>query len=139
MLERLIEIRRWRILFFFGFDARDKERILDALVWAKAPASIVHKVSGNISAGNLNEGFCYSNPARRVSVVGVGQTDSGPEFLDTAVHEIAHIALHIAEEDGIDPYSEELTYLMGDISRGISDVVCRMSCPECRSKKHTER
>ena len=39
--------------------------------------------------------------------------------------------MHIAEEDGIDPYSEELAYLMGDISHDISYVVCELSCPHC--------
>lgn len=131
MQARFIEIRRWSTLFYFGFDTKDKERILDALVWADAPDSVLEKVSGNISAGNLDEGFCFSNPSLRVSIVGVGKTSSGPEFMDTTVHEIAHIALHIAEADGIDPYSEELAYLMGDISREVSDIVCELSCPHC--------
>ena len=131
MEARFIEIRRWSVLFYFSFDTRDKERILDALVWADAPDSVLDKVSRSISAGKFNEGFCFSNPSLRVSVVGVGETNTGPEFLNTCVHEIAHVALHIAEEDGIDPYSEDLAYLMGDISREISDIVCEMSCPHC--------
>lgn len=131
MQARLIEIRRWSVLFYFGFDTRDKERILDALVWADAPDSILDEVSRNISAGKFNEGFCFSNPSLRVSIVGIGETTTGPEFMDTTVHEIAHVALHIAKEDKIDPYSEELAYLMGDISREISDIVCELSCPHC--------
>ena len=131
MQARLIEIRRWSVLFYFGFDTRDKERILDALVWADAPDSILDEVSRNISAGKFNEGFCFSNPSLRVRIVGIGETTTGPEFMDTTVHEIAHVALHIAKEDKIDPYSEELAYLMGDISREISDIVCELSGPHC--------
>lgn len=66
--------------------------------------------------------------------IGVSETVSGPEFLNTTIHEIAHVAMHIAEEDGIDPYSEELAYLMGDISHDISYVVCELSCPHCSRK-----
>ena len=105
---------------------------MDALVWANAPDSIISKVSENISAGNFNEGFCFSNPLERKTVVGVGKTDTGPEFLNTTVHEVAHIAQHIAEEDGVDPFSEEFAYLIGNIMHDISDIVCEMSCPRCR-------
>lgn len=134
MVARFIEIRRWGILFYFSFDIRDKERILESLVWADAPDSIISKVSENISAGRLDEGFCYSNPRDRITVLGIGKTSTGPEFLDTTVHEIAHVAQDIARVDGIDPWGEDFAYLAGDISHGVSDVVCEMSCPHCRER-----
>lgn len=134
MTIRRVHIRRWDILFYLSFGTEDKERILDALIWAQAPESVIQNVSENISAGNPNEGFCYSNPRQRKTVIGVSETTTGPEFLNSVVHEIAHVAMHIAEEDWIDPYSEELAYLMGDISRDISYVVCELSCPHCRKK-----
>lgn len=115
----------------FSFDKRDKERILDALVWADAPDSILAHVSDNVSAGFLDEGFTFSNTRLRRSVCAVGRASSGPEVLDTTVHEIIHIAQHVAEEYGIDPYSEEFAYLGGDVSRTISDIVCELSCPHC--------
>lgn len=131
---RKTHIRNWQIAFFFSFDAYDTGIIKEALVWADAPASIIRQASESVSSGNLNEGFCFSNPRLRRSVVGVSETVSGPEFLNTTIHEIAHVAMHIAEEDGIDPYSEELAYLMGDISHDISYVVCELSCPHCSRK-----
>lgn len=132
MTIRKIRIRNWQIAFYFSFDAYDIGVIKDALLWADAPASVIRDVSEKASSGVLNEGFCYSNPRLRKSVVGIGETDTGPEFLNTAIHEIAHVAMHIAEKDGIDPYSEKLAYLMGDISHDISPIVCEMSCPRCR-------
>ena len=135
MTIRRVHIRRWDILFYLSFDTDDKERILDALVWAQAPSSVIRDVSENISAGNPNEGFCYSNPLQRKTVIGVSETTTGPEFLNSVVHEIAHVAMHIAEEDGIDPYSEDLAYLIGDISHDISYVVCELSCPHCNSRR----
>ena len=134
MVIRRIHIRHWDILFYFSFDGYNKERILEALVWAEAPDSVVSSVSQNIGAGQYNEGFCFSNPDLRRTVVGIGQTDSGPEFLNTTIHEIVHVAQHIAREEGIDPYGEEFAYLAGDISREISYVVCEMSCPHCRGE-----
>ena len=54
-----------------------------------------------------------------------------PPSLNTIVHEIVHIAQHIAIEDGIDPLGEEMAYLCGDIASTVSDIVCVLSCPHC--------
>lgn len=132
MLDREINIRRWKTLFLFSFGTDDIERVFDALLWADAPESIVRKVSGNVSAGRLDEGFCFSNPRIRRTVVGVGKTSTASEFLDTTIHEIVHVTQDIAHTDGIEPWGEDFAYLAGDISRCVSDIVCEMSCPHCR-------
>ena len=134
MLVRNVNIRHWEILFLFSFDTYDMERIYDALIWAEAPNSIIQQVSEKVSAGNLDEGFTFSNSSLRKTVFAIGKTSSGPEVLDSTVHEIIHITQHIATEDGIDPYSETFAYLGGDISREISDIVCELSCPHCNRK-----
>lgn len=132
MVVRRTYIRLWEIIFFFDFDADDKERIIHALVGAGAPVSIVSRVSRSIDDGKLNEGFTYSNPKLRQSVVGIGKTSSGPEFMNSTVHEIVHLAQDIAIAYKISLGGEEIAYLAGDISRSVSEVVCELSCPHCR-------
>lgn len=134
MITRKINIRHWDILFLFSFDAYDMERIYDALVWADAPDSIIQQVSENVSADVLNEGFTYSNPSLRRTIFAIGRASSGPEVLDSVVHEIIHICQHVAIEDGIDPFGEPFAYLGGHISREISDIVCELSCPHCNGR-----
>lgn len=131
MVSRIVHIRRWEILFLFSFDIDDMERIHDALFWAEAPDSIIQQVSENVSAGFLDEGFTFTNPDLRRTVFAISETSSGPEVLDSTVHEIIHITQHISLEDDIDPYSEKFAYLGGDISREVSDIVCELSCPHC--------
>lgn len=135
MITRLIRIRRWQVLFLFSFDIDDMEDILDALSWVDAPDSIVSQVSENVSVGNLDEGFTYSDPDLRKTVFAISKTSSGPEVLDSTVHEIIHIVQHIALQDGMDMFSESVAYLGGDISRAISDIVCELSCPHCNSRE----
>lgn len=135
MRTRVTRINDWTIEFYFSFDIYDKERLLDALLWADAPHSLISKVSENIDSERLDEGFCYSNPYLRRTVLGTGVASSGPEVLDSMVHEIIHICQHMAEEDGIDPFGESLAYLGGDIARSISDIVCELSCPHCNSRR----
>lgn len=135
MISRTISIRRWKIMFLFSFDTTDWARVLDALLWAEAPDYLIAKVERNVSAGRLNEGFCYSNQRLRRTVLGTGATSSGPEVLDSMVHEIIHICQHIAERDGLDPFGEPFAYLGGDIARSVSDIVCELSCPHCNSRR----
>ena len=134
MIARKVHIRNWDIRFFFSFDENSVESITDALVWAVAPNSIVTRVLESVLSGRPDEGFCFSNPSIRRTVAGIGLTTSGPEVLNSTVHEIVHIAQHISEEDEIDPESEEFAYLCGDISSAVSDIVCELSCPHCRPK-----
>jgi hypothetical protein len=134
MIYRKVKIHNWTIRFLLSFDKSDKAFVVESLFWAEAPNSIIRRVMDNINAGHLNEGFCYSNPSLRRTVLGVGIAESGPEILDTMVHEIIHICQHIASEDGMDPYGEEVAYLGGHISREVSDIVCELSCPRCHKK-----
>ena len=135
MRYRRIRIKDWTIRFLFSFDKYDKAQVLGSLFWADAPNSIVSQVSENIQAGRLNEGFCYSNPELRRTVLGTGIAESGPEVLDSMVHEIIHICQHVALQDGMDPLGEPFAYLGGDIARSVSDIVCELSCPHCNSRK----
>ena len=131
MKTRKVRIHGWTVLFLFSFDKNDMERIHDALVWAHAPESIISQVSENVETGDLNEGFTFSDPSLRRTVFACGKTTTGQEMLNTIVHEIVHIAQHISMEDGINPLSESMAYLCGDISSTVSDIVCELSCPRC--------
>ncbi|MBO7071846.1 MAG: hypothetical protein J6W09_11225 [Bacteroidales bacterium] len=131
MITRKIRISQWTVLFLFSYSALDLEDIEEALLWADAPDSIIEDVRWKVLAGRLDEGFTYSEPSLRRTVYAVGEASSGPEVLDSTVHEIFHIVQHVAMEDGIDIFSEEAAYLAGDISREISDIVCELSCPHC--------
>ena len=107
------------------------ESIYKALLWAEAPDSIISNVSKNVYAGNLNEGFTFSEPSLRRTVSATGRSTTGPQMLNTIVHEIVHIAQHISQEEGIDPLSEDMAYLCGDIANTVSDIVCELACPHC--------
>jgi len=131
MIYRRVDIADWTIRFLFSFDSSDRVRVVDSLLWADAPDSLIFHITENMKAGRLNEGFCYSTPSLRRTVLGTGLAESGPEVLNTMIHEIIHICQHIAREDGIDPLGESFAYLGGDIAREVSDIVCELSCPNC--------
>ena len=132
MILRRIDIQDWTAIFLFSPDGYGDEEVYRQLVRCDAPDSIIKKVVGNLDRGHDNEGFTYSNPGLRRSVVYIGPTESGAEFLSTFVHELAHLVCHICSKDGVSLRGEKIAYLIGDIASRLSDIVCHYSCPNCR-------
>lgn len=132
MLLRRIDIWDWTAIVIFSTDGYDNEEVFRHLVECRAPDSIMQKVSANLEMGRDNEGFTFSNPSLRRSVVYIGPTTSGEEFLSTFVHELAHLVADICIADGVSLKGEAIAYLEGEIALRLSDIVCKMSCDHCR-------
>lgn len=97
-----------------------------------APPSILHRVENNMILDRMDTGFTFSAPQRRTSVVVIGRSSSGAEFLNSFVHEVRHLTDDIAYTDHMPLRGEPAAYLAGDIALALSDVVCQMSCEHCR-------
>ena len=81
-----------------------------------------------------NTGLTYSNRKGRCSVVVIGLTSSPAEFQNTFDHEKGHLAMHICETDGINPFSEEYQYLTGEIGQQMFPIAKNFLCEHCRIK-----
>lgn len=115
----------------FSLDGYDEGEVLRELLSCDPPGSIIDIVEGNLEANNVNTGFTYSNTLLRRSVVYVSPTSSGQEFLSSFVHELSHLTCDICVTDGISLRGEKIAYLMGEIARRLSAIVCRLSCDKC--------
>lgn len=89
------------------------------------------KVAKKMRKGRLNEGFTYSNEAMRESVIVIGPTSSGDEFVNTFVHELEHVATNIASSLGLDLEGEGPAYLAGDSAMELAKILCKLGCSEC--------
>ena len=81
-----------------------------------------------------NKGYTYSNLSRRESIIVIGATTCPAEFQHTFDHEKLHLAMHIAKEDNIDPFSENLAYLVGDIGMQMFPIAKKFLCEHCREE-----
>ena len=81
-----------------------------------------------------NKGYTYSNLLKRKSIVVIGATTCPAEFQHTFDHEKLHLTMHIAKEDKIDPFSENLTYLAGDIGSQMFPIAKKFLCEHCREE-----
>lgn len=81
-----------------------------------------------------NKGITFSNDITRETVIVIGETSCPAEFSHSFDHEKLHLAMHIAKIDNIDPFSEELAYLAGEIGFQTFPVAKRFLCEHCREE-----
>lgn len=102
---------------------------------AGASENILFRAEEKLFDDNENEGFTYSNLSEKKSVVVVGESTNGGEFLNSFSHELRHLADDISSYYGMIDRGEEVAYLTGDLANSVSDIVCLLSCDCCRNKR----
>lgn len=135
MIHRVVRAGDWMADFLFAFPKNDREGVIACLQSYGAPDSIVQDAAQLMDSGP-NCGFTFSNGCRHESLTWVGLQSNGTEWLNTTVHEIVHVAMAVAMDEGIDPFSEDLAYLIGRITQDLSDIICHLSCDYCREEKN---
>lgn len=132
MIQRNLTIGRWWVEFYFCPDGYDIDAIIDRMYDFGAPVERMRQAWDLMEHGGPDKGFTFSNPFERVAMIVIGPTSSGDEFLDSMVHELHHLAVHIASALGIDLKGEGPAYIGGDSARELADVICRLGCNKCR-------
>lgn len=105
----------WLIKVYYAVDSYLTDEILGELNEVGCPTEPFHRAKQMLEDFEENTGFTYSDQEKHVSFVIIGLATSPEQFINTLVHEVGHATLHICEYYNIDPYSEELPYLQGDV------------------------
>lgn len=132
MVRRVLKIGRWIVDFLFVTRKYDKEGVLAFLYELRAPRGVILRAEKIIDSGEENRAFTYTDQYLRRGVVVIGPTSSGAEFLDSFSHEIDHLADAIAESLGIKENKEGTSYITGDTTRALAEVICEMGCNKYR-------
>lgn len=125
MKKAKIDLREydWTVYLFFNSRPSDSDEILAYLRSFGCKGDNLYNANRSLKNGRKNEGLTYSNYQKRVSVLVVGQASSLDELMNSSAHEIDHLAKHIVEANGIDVFSEEASYLVGDLTQKIYTVI----------------
>ena len=107
---------RWSVEVFIILSHADPKVILDAVKRAGGSSKVLESAHANLME-DFNSGFTYSSSKYRRSIMVVNRSSSMEEFINTYNHEKNHVEMHICEELGIDPYSEEAAYLSGNMAQ----------------------
>ena len=135
MIHRALRVHDWTVDFLFAHRRNDPEGVLAFLLSYGAPPSLVEQAE-ELMASGPNCGFTFSNSDDRLCLSWIGPQTEGAEWVNTSVHEIVHIAIAIAQDEGIDTYTETFAYLVGDITQAVADIICRLACDHCRNEKN---
>ncbi len=80
----------------------------------------------NAPLGTKDAGFTYTDPDKRTSIVGIANTSSQEEFLNTIVHEAKHVQSHICKYYNVPEDEEQAACLIGYIVQKMHRVFKNM-------------
>lgn len=106
----------WNVEVYIILEQADNNRIMKSLAEMKCSEDIMYKAYENLRSEE-DTGFTYTNSNKRHSLMVINKSSSMYEFINTYNHEKNHVEMHICEELGIDPYSEEAAYLSGELAQ----------------------
>lgn len=112
----LLDRYDWDIEVFIIVRTSNVQTIANRLKYLGCSDNTLHKSITRLR-NYEDSGFTYSNPRRHKSLMVINRPESIQEFLDTYNHEKNHVVMHICEELGINPYSEQASYLAGELSK----------------------
>lgn len=131
----MIEKSHWVCDVFIAVHEYKVDDIVKALDMCGASDAVLNRVKDRMEKNEVDTGFTFSNPRTRHSVMVIGKTSEGKQFLNSFVHELRHLVDDIAVADSLEMSGESVAYLSGDIAMELSDIVCSMSCDHCRQNR----
>ena len=124
----------WNVKVFYVIDNVPIEYIIEELQAIGCSDIDLDEVFKNLEDNSKNRGVTYSNTSAHESIIVIGETSCPAEFQNSFDHEKHHLAVHIAKFFNLDPYGEEIAYLVGDIGLQMFPVAKRFLCEHCREK-----
>lgn len=112
-----IPLYDWNTTIFYGVEKRDAREILRELQYLGCKDEHLQKAKKMLKKAEKNSGFTISSFFDKQTIIVVFAVSSIGEFLNTLTHEKNHLEMHICTAMGIEPESEEASYLSGDIAQ----------------------
>lgn len=124
----------WNVKVFYIVDTIPIDYILDELSQIGCSNPDLEMAELVLNNKAKDKGLTYSNLIERESIIIIGETSCPAEFQHTFDHEKIHLAMHIAKYFHINPYSEDLAYLVGDIGLQMFPIAKKFLCEHCREE-----
>lgn len=139
MIVRKIHIPEvdWNVCMYFALDTYYVEDIMQSLCDIGCDSQRAKQAYENMMADKKNTGFTYSNYRNRESVMVVSKTTSASEMFNTTIHELVHLASHIAHACDYEPTGETIAYIIGDLAKEIYPDISHLLCEKCRTASCT--
>lgn len=124
----------WKVRVFYIVDLIPIDYIIEELKGIGCTDEDIDVAVNVLDNGEDNKGITFSNNNTRETIIVIGETSCPAQFSHSFDHEKLHLAMHIAKVDNIDPFSEELAYLAGEIGFQTFPVAKHFLCEHCREE-----
>ena len=121
----------WYVIVWYAVDCYHTERIIEDLVRIGCRGEDMRTAKENLLSCQYNNGITFTNNANRSSVIVIGLADSPEQYHNSITHERGHLAMHIAQILGLDPYGEKVRYVEGEIAQKMWQYEHILICPKC--------
>lgn len=88
----------WRVTCYFAVTHYEVEEIMQRLIEVGCEGDNLQTAYDNLCSDSLNTGLCYSGNGESVLVISCASSPA--QFLNSLVHELHHMASHIASALG---------------------------------------
>ena len=122
--------RDWWVMASLGIDDGDLRDVYEGLRSVGLSERKVREVCDALS--EPNNGYTYTDYDGKYTLIYASRATSAEQMFDTIEHELNHAVEHISSYYGVDPKSEEASYLAGELGRLIWPAAAWVLCPRCR-------
>ena len=105
----------WHIIVYYSIHTYHVDEIMQHLHRIGIKGEDADKAYKNLSSGEVNKGITFVKNGEAVAVI--GRASSAAQYADSIQHEIQHLAIFIADAEGIPLKDEEVCYIGGEIAR----------------------
>lgn len=105
----------WHITVYYAVHGYFVDEIMDNLVRIGVKGRKLRRAYRNLSSGKINTGLTYAKNGEAVCVI--GKASCAAQYADSIQHEVMHLAKFIGKAEKLNPYSEEVCYIGGEIAR----------------------
>lgn len=120
----------WRVTCYFAVTHYEVEEIMQRLIEAGCEGDNLQTAYDNLCSDSLNTGLCYSGNGESVLVISCASSPA--QFLNSLVHELHHLASHIASALGYNQKGEDACYIAGEAAEKMYPVASKFLCENCR-------
>lgn len=120
----------WRVTVFLPITRYHVDEILDTLRSIEITDENYNTAKENLTTGRVNNGFTFSNAAKRETVSVWAICTSPAMYFNLIVHELHHLSVHIASANKLDLEGEDVCYINGDTAQHLWDLCHPLICPQ---------
>lgn len=121
----------WNVKVYYDVEKYDVNFCIKQLKKLTTDSHIFEECNKTLNTNKRNRAYTYSSYFAKSSIVFIGIPSSTGELVSTITHEANHIKSHIASYYNLNEKGEEVSYLIGNIVRKMSNTFIDFICDNC--------